>query len=90
MRDSNRLWSTHVDRLAASQNGVDRANWPLIRTALTDFDRTSIGGGDGDEERDDGGETHIGLRDVLRRRSVSEWPWPGEHKEKRQARNHTS
>jgi hypothetical protein len=57
---------------------------------LTDFDRTSIGGGDGDEERDDGGETHIGLRDVLRRRSVSEWPWPGEHKEKRQARNHTS
>ncbi|KAJ7487142.1 hypothetical protein FB451DRAFT_1168522 [Mycena latifolia] len=60
------------------QNGVGRA-YSGTRTALTDFDGTGIGSSDGDEERDDGGETHIGLRDVLRR-SVSERPWAGEHK----------
>jgi hypothetical protein len=34
---------------------------------LTDFDGTSIGSSDGDEQSGDSGETHIGLRDVLRK-----------------------
>ncbi|KAJ6551871.1 hypothetical protein B0H19DRAFT_1236898 [Mycena capillaripes] len=78
-----------LHNISAKQSNPSQAYFGT-RTTLTNFDGTSIGSGDGDEERNNGCETHIGLRDVLRRRSVSERPWPGEHKRKQQARNHTS
>lgn len=54
---------------------------------MTHFDGASIGSGDGGEETGEGGETHIELKDVLWRRSMSE---RRERKGKKQMRNHTS
>ncbi|KAJ7276782.1 hypothetical protein C8J57DRAFT_1223506 [Mycena rebaudengoi] len=68
------------DWVAAFQNGslrnqtsssVRRAYFGT-RTALTALNGTSVGGSDGNEERDDSGEAHIGLRDVLWKGGISE------------------
>jgi nicotinamide mononucleotide (NMN) deamidase PncC len=67
-KDSEEHLSTHF---AASQNSVRRAYFGT-RTALTALNGTSVGGSDGNEERDDSGETHIGLRDVLWKGGISE------------------